>query len=355
MAGHTWVIRVLGLLFVSGMAVSVGSCGENEKPGGDTPKIAFVVPNTTLSFAKEMSEGFATGVDQVGGVEHAVAGPPSVDGPAQVAMFEEAVKDATGGVALFTLTPDLFTQSLRDAADGGVPLVALDNQLAHGSPVELLVANDNHELGGQLAEQIIKQLPANPRGSVIIGSSTPQAAVLNQRAAGMRDKFHDLLPKIEVLGPFDTKQDVVANLGAWNALAAANEDALAFLGTGDADGWNLADIRRRSKATWAAGAFDVDNRSLQAVAEGDLTLVSPEHFVKGAVAGRLMARNAKDGAALPKGWLYTPGLVITKANIADVVLRQRSLENRARWFKARIDEVIDTPDRFLRPLSALPG
>ncbi len=56
----------------------------------------------------------------------------------------------------------------------------------------------------------------------------------------MRDRFTEKLPKITVTGPYDTAQDVPANRAAWARLATANPDALAFIGNGDPDAYNLA-------------------------------------------------------------------------------------------------------------------
>ena len=141
-------------------------------------------------------------------------------------------------------------------------------------------------------------------------------------------------------GPLDTKQEVAANQAAWRTLVKVNPHALAFIGTGDADGWNLAKIRRSTKGKWRAGAFDLDPKSLKAVKDGDLVLVSPEHFLKGAVAGRLQAQHAKDGKPLPKGWIYTPGLAVNRDNIDEVTARQTSPETKAAALSPEIDKII---------------
>jgi ribose transport system substrate-binding protein len=214
--------------------------------------------------------------------------------------------------------------------------------------VTLFVGNDNYLLGQMLADEAIKRLPADASGVVIIGTPVPGAPVLDFRAKGMRERFKERLPKVEVRGPFDTKQDPIANLSAWTSLVNANPKALAFLGTGDADGWNLADIRQRTHGQWLAGAFDLDPKSLAAVASGTLLLVSPEHFVKGAVAGRLQAEHAKHGTALPKGWLFTPGLTVDASNVADIMKRQSSPEAKAAWFRTELAGIARNPD--LRPL-----
>jgi ribose transport system substrate-binding protein len=218
--------------------------------------------------------------------------------------------------------------------------------------VSLFVGNDNYELGKMLAREVIARLPANASGEVIIGTTTPGVPVLDLRAKGIRDELHDRLPRITVRGPFDTKQDVVANLACWKVLVQTNPNALAFLGTGDADGWNLAAIRKDTHGRWLAGAYDLDPRSLQAVKDGNLLLISPEHFVKGAVAGWLLAQHAAKGTALPTGWIMTPGLAVTTSNVDEITARQVSVEVRAAWFAKQIQDIVTHLRAHLRALPA---
>ncbi len=164
------------------------------------------------------------------------------------------------------------------AVERGIPLIMVDNPPLLGSGVKLFIGNDNTALGRMLADQVIAELPPDAAGDIVLGTTSPGTEVLDWRAEGIMAEFKKRLPKVRVLGPFDTKQEVAANLAAWKLLVKANPDALAFLGTGDADGWNLAAIRQQEKADWLAGAFDLDPRSLRAVADGDLLLISPEHY-----------------------------------------------------------------------------
>lgn len=326
------------------------SSGSAESSGAP-PKVVFVVANTQLNFSREMQAGFRAGVEQVGGVKVQIIGPDIVDGPAEVKLFQKVARSDPGGVSVFTLAPDLFVDPLSAATEQGLPMIAVDNPPPSGGGVTLFVGNDNTELGKKLADVLIDRLPAGAKGTVVLGTSSPGAPVLDQRVAGMRAEFTRRLPGVEVLGAFDTKQDVDANLAAWEILVKANPDALAFLGTGDADGWNLASIRSRTHGGWLAGAFDLDPRALSAVKAGDLLLVSPEHFVKGALAGRLQASHALDGTDLPKGWVYTPGLAVTPDNIDGVIARQVSTATKEAALGGEIDAILRHLPQRMRPLS----
>src|SRR5262249_55426437 len=135
-----------------------------------------------------------------------------------------------------TLTPALFTGPLSDAQSNGVPVVAVDNPPAPRSHGKLVIGHDHYQLRQNVADEAIKRLPASAKGQIVLGTSEPGVPVLDLRAKGMRDEITKHLPNVTVVGPFDTKQDTVANYEAWQILVRTNPHALAFLGTGDADG-----------------------------------------------------------------------------------------------------------------------
>ena len=99
------------------------------------------------------------------------------------------------------------------------------------------------------------------------------------------------------------------------------------------------------------GPFGVDQRTLRAIKDGQLfAVVSPEHFVNTACAGWLMARHARDARPLPEGWLVTPGLVVTPANVDEIVSRQSSEAAKLAWAKPQLENIINNPTGFVRPL-----
>ena len=341
--------RCLAALLALGIAAGQAACSSS-RTEGRTPRVAFVIANSQLNFANEMAIGFRAGVTQFPGVVQTVVGPPTVDGPKELQMFQDQTKESKDGVSVFTMSPDLFAGPMAEARNDGVPVIAVDNPPPPSSNVKLFVGNDNFALGQMLADAVAAKLPPSATGKIVLGTSTPGVPVLDRRAAGMRDELHKKLPAVTVVGPFDTKQDTAANLAAWGILVEANPTALAFLGTGDADGWNLAAIRRNTHGSWLAGAYDLDSRSLQAVKDGDLLLVSPEHFIKGAIAGRLQAEHAKTGKALPEGWIYTPGLAVDQTNIDAIIARQATPQSRAAALNPQVDKILNDKS-YLRPMS----
>ncbi|SDF81296.1 ribose transport system substrate-binding protein [Lentzea fradiae] len=335
---------VLGLVLLSGC----GTAAQSKPP----PHVGFVLKRTGASFAQEMTSGFHEGVGRAGGVNATAVGPPGQDGHREVALFRELTRSAPDGIAVATSEPALMAPAIGEALAGGVAVIGVDMRLTASSRVRLHIGNDNHELGENLADELIRRLPSDAEGTVVLGNTAPGLSGFDDRADGIRDRFAERLPEVRVLGPFDTQRDDEANRDAWRRLVAANPGALAFAGTGDCDGVSLAALKTENRsARWLVGAFGVDQRTLRAVRDGVMVAtVSPEHYLKGAVAGWLLARHAAHGAALPQGWIETPGLTVTSANL-DAILRRQALERSRRdFFQPQIDSFVEDPASWVRPL-----
>lgn len=341
-----WLVSVLVLGLVAGAAGCADAASES---GGTAPRVGFVPQNTRANYAVEMAEGFRSGVQRAGGVEAVVMAPDVVDGPAQLAMFQKLIREPIDAVAVHTAFGDLFAGPMSETVGKGVPVVSVDSRPPPSSGIKLYVGNDNRQLGHLLADLVIDKLPAEVTGTVVLGSTTPGTYALDQRSDGMREQLRRRLPGVKVVGPFETKRDPKVNLASWTTLVQANPKALAFLGTGNFDAVSLATLRARTKGSWQAGAFDLEPAALAAVKAGHLVLVSPEHYLKGAVTGRLMATYAKDRTALPAGWLQIPALAVTGANIDTVIARQATSDTKYAQLAPLVDKIIKDP-AALRPL-----
>ncbi|MFS8099731.1 sugar ABC transporter substrate-binding protein [Lentzea alba] len=318
----------------------------------DPPTVGFVSQNTSRDFSKEMSEGFRAGATIVGGVKTEVTGPDTHDGLKQVELLRDLATRAKGGIGLSAVAPELVAEPMAQVVGQGVPMIAVaGGQIAPGTGVKLLIENDNYELGRMLADATADRLPADSTGKIVIGSNSPAMPALDQRAAGLRARLVERLPKVQVIGPLDTGRDLPANLATWQRLADANTDALALLGAGDVDAINLAAVHAARNAKWQAGAFSLDPKALQGVKDGHLfASVSAEHFLKGAVAGWLLAEHAKNSRKLPEGWFVAPGLLVQASNVDEIIRRQSTETTRLEAARPRIDELTSRSEQHLRPL-----
>ncbi|WP_430781678.1 sugar ABC transporter substrate-binding protein [Actinoplanes sp. G11-F43] len=325
----------------------LSACTGEPQPPPD-PAV-LIVAGRQVDFVHELTAGFEAGVRRVPGIGWGTTGPEIVDSAAQLRVFQDFVEGRYGSVTLFTFAPELFADSLERAAAAGTPVVELNSIPAPGSRVPLYVGNDNLEIGEQLGRAVAGHIPAGATGMVILGSPFPGVTVLDERATGVREAVRRLRPEVTVLGPFDTKQDPVANMEAWRTLQAANPGALAFVGVGGADAHSLA-LLDDPDDDRVDGGVGTAATALAATGRGAMVLVSSEPYLQGLLAGAIQARTAKDHGELPVGWLPVPGIVVDRGNVALIVARQQNPENRAAWFRDAADRILADVDDHLRPM-----
>jgi len=330
----------------------LSACGSSTGDSGSKLKMGIAVANISLNFAHEMVEGAQSAAEHEGGVDFKAVGPPNTDGPAEQQLFTNLTQTNPDGVVLENLDPPIFTRPAAQAIDKGVPVVALDTSPSDGSKITCYVGNDNYDLGVQLATELLKRLPPSPSGSVVVGVPNPGTPVLDSRAKGIKDTLNQKAPGITVLGPFQTYSDPNQNYGAWAALVHANSSALAFLGVGDADSYDLAKIKQTEKGKYLVAGADVDAKTLQGVKDGlDFVTIDPEHFLKGYVVTALLIRSVKEKKPLPQGWLRMPGLVVDSSNIDRVIQRQTSPQAAYEFYKPEIDKILADPQSYLKPMA----
>jgi ribose transport system substrate-binding protein len=329
------------------------ACGDKPSGSGDGKlKMGIAVANASLNFAHEMAQGAQAAAEQAGGVDFKAVGPPNTDGPAEQQLFSNLTTTQTDGVVLENLDPPIFTRPAAQAIDRGVPVVALDTAPTEGSKITLYAGNDNYQLGVLLAQETLNRMPANPSGTIVIGVPNPGTPVLDSRAKGLKDIFAQKAPRIQVKGPFQTYSDPNQNYGAWSSQVHANPDALAFLGVGDADSYNLAKIKEAEHGKYLVAGADVDAQTLQGVKSGlNFITIDPEHFLKGYVITALLIRSVKEHKPLPQGWLVMPGLVVDQSNIDAVIQRQTSRQAAYKFYQPEIDKILLDPAAYLKPLS----
>src|SRR3978361_839989 len=172
------------------LALGVAACGDDSSSSGGgggggakEAKLAFVYPTTTTNFAQEMALGAKAAASDTPGVQLTESAPAEVNGPKEVQLFQAATRSSRDGVAMMTLTPDLFLRPLQQASSQNVPLVAVDVPPPKGAEntAKLLIGNSNVEIGQDLAKAIAPKIPKGAKGEIMIGTDTPGLPVLEQR------------------------------------------------------------------------------------------------------------------------------------------------------------------------------
>ena len=115
----------------------------------------------------------------------------------------------------------------------------------------------------------------------------------------------------------------------------------------------LAQIQKQTGSHFLVGGCDLEADGLKAINDGYVyALASPEHWLKGYIAVKLLAQHAQSGKALPAGWWNPGALVVNRSNVANIIARQHDEASRARWFKAVVNEQFAQQSEYVKPLSA---
>jgi ribose transport system substrate-binding protein len=345
---------VLALLFLAACGGTTPASGSTSS--GKSPSdihVAFVAPTSSLNFASEMMAGaqYAANQFHVSAQNAQIVAPPNVDNAGEVKLFQDLTRTAKDGIAVMTLAPDLFVRPEADAISSGMTIVCVDAAEPPAANITTYVGNDNLSAGAELADEAIKRLPANAKGSVVFGIDVPGLPVLVYRTQGMQQEFQRLRPDLKLLGPFNVYQEPQQNFSAWNNLVKSHPDAVAFLGVGDQDTASLAKIKQANHGTYLTGAFDLNQAGMQAVQDGtNFALEDPEHFLKGYVSMRLLIEHALSGKAIPKGWWNPGALLVTQSNIQSIMDRQQDLASKGKFYQPIIDKEFANPDAQIKPL-----
>jgi ribose transport system substrate-binding protein len=353
----TSVVLAVGVV----AAVGCGSNDDNKSSGGGaaggsgggakSADLAFVYPTTETNFGQEMALGAKAAAADRPGVNLKESAPANVDGPKEVQLFQAATRASKDGVAMMTLTPDLFLRPLLTAGQQGVPLVAVDVPPAKGAEqaAKLLIGNSNVGIGQDLAKAVLAKIPADAKGEVLIGTDTPGLPVLEQRNQGFKEVMSKERPNLKMV-VFDAKQSPTDNFNTWSAQVKAHPGAVAYVGPGSQAAVSLTRIQKRSGKKLLVGACDLDPVALEGVRDGYVeALVSPEHFLKAYIAIALLADQKQNGKKLPEGVWNTGELTVDSKNIDEIMARQKSPEARAAFFKPVADKQLAAPSTYLAP------
>jgi ABC-type sugar transport system substrate-binding protein len=175
--------------------------------------------------------------------------------------------------------------------------------------------------------------------------------VLEQRNAGFKEVMQKERPGVRFL-VFDAKQSPTDNFNTWSAQVKAHPDALAYVGPGSQAAVSLSRIQRKSgQKKLLVGACDLDQVALEGVKAGYVeALISPEHWLKGYLAVKLMADASKSGKALPEGMWNSGALTVNADNIDAIIARQKDAASRAAYFKDEVSKQLGAQDQYLSPM-----
>ena len=154
--------RTLGVTVASLALAAVGSgVVQAQEP---EVKLGFVYWETKTDAFTQMADGGLAVQALDPTVQVKTAAPDTGDPSRQAALFVPIAQTQTDGIVLQSLAADPLFRPVKDATDAGIPVIAIDAPPPADAGVGLFVTNDNVALGAQLAEQVLKLVPADATG-----------------------------------------------------------------------------------------------------------------------------------------------------------------------------------------------
>jgi ribose transport system substrate-binding protein len=311
--------------------------------------LAMITASSTQNAFNEMAYG-AQVAAQDKNVNLHEAAPNGVNGPKEVQLFQAATQTSSDGIAAMTTTPDLFVRPFSQAVAQKIPVVAVDASPLPGANVTTFVGNSNTEVGQKLVTEMLKKIPANATGEVVIGNPIPGLPLLGLRIDGMKQVLKKERPNLKILGPFNVGTEPTDNYNHWNNLVKAHPNAVAYLEPGDQGAVSFGRIEKQTGKKYLVGACDVDPGALDAVKAGYVyALGDPQHFLKGYVAISLLADNA-NGKKLPEGWFNPGSGIVTAGNVDQIIAREKDNAARKAFYKPLLDKELADPQAYIKPL-----
>lgn len=332
-------------------APSPGESTSTAPPAGSV-KLGIAYWDTRTYAFQLMLKGAEAVAAENPAIDLAAAAPEAGDPSKLLPLFQAMAQTQTDGLVLQALAADPFFRPVQQVTQAGTPVIAIDAPPPADAGVDLFITNDNVELGRVLAREILKGVPADATGEIVIGTNGPSVPPLQARVEGMTEVIKAERPNVTIVGPistYGTSGSTTENYSAWDSIYQQHSDALAYLAPGAQDAVSMGLIQQRNNVKLLVGGMDLEPAALESVQAGYVnTLVSPEHWLKGYIATQILADYAINGTEIPKGTWDTGGLVINADNADAIATRQASDESMAAAMAVIGDEQLADPSAYLK-------
>ena len=258
---------------------------ESEAP--ESIKIGFVTHVLGNPFIQQIIDGAEAAAADLN-VELQVTGPEGGDANAQLIAVQSLVASGVDGIAT-SVPGESMASGLNEIIDSGVPIVQFN--ILSSSVKAMYVGERSVESGRTLGAMVLEQLGGeSATGKVIVGNCFPGFPVLENRAAGVQESLA-AAPGIEILGPFDVKVAANENYAAWEALLAANPEAVALVGLCAPDVTSLGQLQEANPdKEFVSGGYDLTAENLAQIKAGNAFVsLGQTPFMQGYLPVKMLA------------------------------------------------------------------
>lgn len=172
--------------------------GKGAEAGKKKLRIAVIPKGTTHIYWKSVHAGAVQAAKDLGDVEILWKGPLlENDRDGQINVVQDFVANKVDGICLAPLDKQALVGPVKDAVEGGIPVVIFDSALQDESKIVSYVATDNRK-GGELAARHMGALLGG-KGNVILLRYNAGSESTEQREEGFLDALKAQFPDIVIL------------------------------------------------------------------------------------------------------------------------------------------------------------
>jgi ABC-type sugar transport system substrate-binding protein len=356
-------IGIAAALLAAG-AIPLGAAGASAPDSGapaDDLKIGFVTHVVGNPFIQQIIDAAQFAAEDLG-VSIEVTGPAGGDADAQLTAAETLVAAGVDGLAT-SVPGESMANGLNDIIESGVPVVQFN--LLSTSVDAPYVGERSVESGRILGQQVLELLGGEAAtGQVVLGNCFPGFPVLENRAVGVQESL-SAAPGLEVLGPFDVKVEPAENYTRWEALLAANPDAVALVGLCAPDLASLGQLQEANPdSDFVAGGYDLTEDNLAAIEEGYADVaIGQTPFMQGYLPVQMLVDSLRNGTELGLSFVDAGTEIVTADKViepfglpeitfADLKEMAASPDAARAYYQPLVDGVIADWQASIEPIEA---
>ena len=163
--------------------------GTETSGGGSTPRVALSVPSLEFTFFARMENAFEQAKSEGSIASDSTFYDSGNSQSAQVSDVETAISNDVDFLMISAITAEGVINAIQQANDAGIPVVAIDRNVAQGETVTY-VASNNVQLGRRSTELCLSFMQESSDAdtyNVVQLEGTPGASVTNERGEGFQN------------------------------------------------------------------------------------------------------------------------------------------------------------------------
>ncbi|MHC1551452.1 ABC transporter substrate-binding protein [Phyllobacterium sp. K27] len=289
------------------------SCGHSTAVAQEKKTIALVQINQQALFFNQMNEGAQKAADAAG--VKLVIFNSNNEPTAQNSAIETYIQEKVSGLAVVAIDVNGLMPAVKQAADAGIPVVAIDAILPAG-PQKAQIGVDNATAGADMGKFFLDYVKTNMGGKAKIGVvGALNSYIQNVRQEGF-EKTIKGVDGIELAGVVDGQNVQDNALSAAENLITGNPDLTAIYATGEpALMGAIAAVQSQGKQdTIKVFGWDLTAEAIAGIDAGFVAaVIQQDPSAMGAAAVDALQKVAA-GQAVDQN-ISVPITIVTKANV----------------------------------------